>query len=214
MRRLFNSALMMIVSLVLAAGCASPGSGGTDPAASTSASQNKRAKARQAPRSVQEQYEKALVLMQVEDFVGAERAFTLFLQAHPKYAGPYVNLGIIYARTDRLNEAAAAFKNAIDRNRSNAVALNELGIVYRRMGRFSEAKEAYNRAVEVAPEFAAPHLNLGVLYDLYLRQPDVALEHYERYQGLDHVTDELVAKWIAELKMRIGSEQRTAGVAE
>lgn len=214
MRRLFNSALILTVSLVLAVGCASVRPGGPDQAGSTSAPQKKRAKSAQAPRGIQGQYEKALVLMQVEDFDGAERAFTLFLQEHPKYAGPYVNLGIIYARTDRLSEAEAAFESAIDLNPSNAVALNELGIVYRRMGRFSEAGEAYNRAVEVTPEFAAPHLNLGVLHDLYLRQPDVALAHYERYQRLDDLNDELVAKWIAELKMRIGSEQRTAGMTE
>lgn len=214
MRRLFNSALILTVSLVLAAGCASVRPWGSDPAGSTSAPQKKQAKTRQAPRSVQEQYEKALVLMQVEDFAGAERAFTVFLQKHPKYAGPYVNLGIVYVRTDRLSEAEAAFKSAIDLNPANAVALNELGIVYRRLGRFSEAEEAYNRAVEITPGFAAPHLNLGVLYDLYLRQPDVALVHYERYQRLDDVNDELVAKWIAELKMRIGSEQRTAGMPQ
>ena len=51
---------------------------------------------------------------------------------------------------------------------ANAVAGNELGIVERKLGKFAEAEAAYQRAIAAEPNYAPAHLNLGVLYDLYL----------------------------------------------
>ncbi len=214
MQRLFSSALVLCLSLALAAGCSTAPSGDAGSASKQSQKRAAKASRSSAPRKAQEQYDKTLVLMQVEDFAGAERAFSLFVEKYPGYAGPWINLGIIYTRTDRLELAEAAFSNAVESNPSNPVAWNELGIIYRRTGRFTEAEQAYMQAIDLSADFAAPELNLGVLYDLYLQQPDKALVHYERYQALENNDDQLVAKWIAELKMRIGSEQRTARMTQ
>ena len=53
-------------------------------------------------------------------------------------------------------------------------------------------------------------MNLGVLCDLYLRQPQRALEAYERYLTLAGTPDEKVSGWVTELKKRLGSEPRAA----
>ena len=65
--------------------------------------------------------------------------------------------------------------------RQQRAAFNQLGIVYRKLGRFKEADDAYQRAVQIDPNYAIAYLNLGVLCDLYLQQPQRALEAYERY---------------------------------
>jgi hypothetical protein len=54
-------------------------------------------------------------------------------------------------------------------------------------------------------------LNLGVLCDLYLQQPERALEAFERYLSLAGTPDEKVSAWVKELKVRLGSAQRAAG---
>ena len=67
-------------------------------------------------------------------------------------------------------------RDAIARNGNNAAAYNQLGIVYRKLGRFKEADEAYTRAVQIDPNYALAYLNLGVLCDLYLQDPQRALK--------------------------------------
>ncbi len=54
-------------------------------------------------------------------------------------------------------------------------------IVQRKQGKFGEASDAYTRAVQIDPNYALAWLNLGVLCDLYLQEPQRALEAYERY---------------------------------
>ncbi len=100
-------------------------------------------------------------------------------------------------------EAEAAFKGVLARNPASAVAGNELGIVERRLGKFSEAEAAYLHVIEAEPDYAAAHLNLGILYDLYLGDPQKALEQFERYVAIAGENKQL-AGWLAELKKRAG----------
>ena len=86
-------------------------------------------------------------------------------------------------------------------------------MLLRRQGKFGEAEAAYLKAVTASPDYALAHYNLGVLYELYLQRLDAALQHYERYQAVTG-EDKQVAKWIADLKRRLGNTQRTANVTE
>lgn len=169
------------------------------------------------PRAMQD-YHKALDLMQAERFDEAELALLRVALDHPDYAGPYVNLGILYARNDRTEKAENAFLEAVKLNPKNAVAYNQLGILYRKQGRFEDADQAYTKAVTAQPDYAIAYLNHGVLYDLYLQQPAAALDRYQRYLELtdDHQSDAIqqVSKWVAELKLRIQSNAKTAQVGE
>jgi Flp pilus assembly protein TadD len=130
--------------------------------------------------------------------------------AYPTYSGPLLNLAILQVRSGRLAEAEKSLRSAVDRNGNNAPAFNQLGIVYRKLGRFKEADVAYQRAVEIDPNYAIAYLNLGVLCDLYLQQPQRALEAYERYLALAGAPDEKVSGWVTEIKKRLGGEPRSA----
>lgn len=141
---------------------------------------------------------------------GAEQAFRALSASYPAYSGALLNLGILQARAGQFDDAATTIRSAIDRNANSAAAFNQLGIIYRRLGRFMEADEAYQRALQIDPKYAIAHLNLGVLCDLYLQQPQRALEAYERYLALAATPDAKVSGWITELKTRLGSEPRSA----
>jgi tetratricopeptide (TPR) repeat protein len=165
------------------------------------------------PEAVQ-QFDKAVSAMSAGDFAAAEQGFRALAAAYPTYSGPLLNLGILHAKAGKLEEAQKEISDAIARNGNNAAAYNQLGIVYRKLGRFKEADEAYSRAVQIDPNYALAYLNLGVLCDLYLNEPERALEAYERYLSLASSPDAKVNAWVSELKKRIGSEPRSASTAE
>jgi len=98
-------------------------------------------------------------------------------------------------------------------NPNHPAALNQQGMLLRRNGKFIEAEAAYLKAVTASPDYALAHYNLGVLNELYLQRLDVALQHFEIYQGLVG-NDAKVEKWITDLTRRVAASQRTANVAE
>jgi tetratricopeptide (TPR) repeat protein len=156
------------------------------------------------PEAVQ-QFDQAVLRMNAGDVAAAEQAFLSLAAQYPSYSGALVNLGILQAKANRLDEAEKTLRGALARNGANAAALNQLGIVYRKLGRFQEADESYQRAVQADPNYALAWLNLGVLCDLYLQQPQRALEAFERYLAVAPSPDQKVSTWVAELKKRVGA---------
>lgn len=165
------------------------------------------------PEAVQ-QFDRAVTQMGAGELAAAEQGFTALATAYPSYSGPLLNLGILHAKAGKLPEAEKTLQEAIARNGNNATAFNQLGIVYRKLGRFKEAEEAYTRAVQIDPNYALAYLNLGVLCDLYLQDPERALEAYERYLSLATAPDAKVNGWVSELKKRIGGDPRSAQTGE
>jgi len=160
------------------------------------------------PRAAQ-QYAQALQLMKSGSKTDAELEFKQLIVAYPQFAGPQLNLGLLYAQGSRLPEAEAAFKAALQLTPANPVAGDELGIVERKLGKFTEAEAAYLRAIEAEPNYAPAHLNLGVLYDLYMAEPQKALDQFERYIAI--VGDnKQVSGWLVELRKRVGANAPAA----
>jgi tetratricopeptide (TPR) repeat protein len=162
------------------------------------------------PSAAQQEFDRAIALAQSGDLAAAERAFDTLNAQYPDYAGPLVNLAILRGKAGNLEAAEQALQSAIERNPNSAQAFNHLGILYRRLGRFKDADTAYQRAVELDPNYANAHLNLGVLCDLYLQQPQRALQAFERYLELAGQPDAKVSGWVSELKARVA---RGAGSA-
>ncbi|HEY0745128.1 MAG TPA: tetratricopeptide repeat protein [Steroidobacteraceae bacterium] len=155
------------------------------------------------PRAAQ-QYNQALQLMKSGKNTDAELEFKQLAVAYPQFSGPQLNLGLLYLRDSRLSEAEAAFKAALQLTPTNAVAGDELGIVERKLGKFTDAEAAYLRAIAAEPNYAPAHLNLGVLYDLYMAEPQKALQQFERYIEIAGENKQ-VAGWVVELRKRVGA---------
>jgi len=156
------------------------------------------------PAQAAQQYADALQLMKAGRASDAELEFKQMTVAYPEFAGPQLNLGLLYLQGSRLSEAETAFKTALERNPGSAVAGNELGIVERKLGKFAEAEAAYRRTIAAEPNYAPAYLNLGVLYDLYLAEPQKALEQFEHYIQLAGENKQ-VAGWVVELRKRVGA---------
>jgi len=165
------------------------------------------------PLQAQTMFERAVAIMAAGDFVDAELRFKEFLLLYPAFPGAHVNLAILHAQNGNELEAQASIDAALALDASHAAALNQQGMLLRRNGKFIEAEAAYLKAVTASPDYALAHYNLGVLNELYLQRLDVALQHFEIYQGLVD-GDKQVEKWISDLTRRVAASQQTANVAE
>jgi tetratricopeptide (TPR) repeat protein len=156
------------------------------------------------PARAAQQYSQALQMMKSNRRTDAELEFKQLNAAYPQFAGPQLNLGLLYLHDARLPEAEAAFKAALQIAPANPIAGDELGIVERKLGKFTDAEAAYLRAIAAEPNYAPAHLNLGVLYDLYLQEPQKALEQLERYIEIAGENKQ-VSGWVIELRKRVGA---------
>jgi tetratricopeptide (TPR) repeat protein len=135
-----------------------------------------------------------------------EQALELLLQVStdaPEKPHVFTNLGLAYFKLQKLDLAEQAFREAIMRNNRDAVAYNQLGILQRYKGQFEEARNQYQRAIQIDSGYALAHLNLGILYDLYLQDLELALQQYQKYQALMTEEDSQVAGWIVDIKRRL-----------
>lgn len=185
------------------AACATPGGSRTHAPAPPGAS----------PPSpeLQASYDTLLARLQSGD-AAALADLEQFSARHPDLAGPLLNLGLARAKAGDEPAAQQYFQRATEVCARCGPAWNELGVLGRRQGRFADAEQAYLRAIQLEPDYAPAYYNLGVLYELYLPRPELALQNYERYLelgGADGVSND-VEKWVADLRRRVGATPKTA----
>lgn len=210
-RRCVKPVVLLVLTSMLLCGCPFGSPGNTRASApaqpkTTTASAAKPAasqkSASQATDPTEANFQQALQLMQARDYAKAEPLLAELTRRQPQLAGPWLNLGIVYARTGRKPQAIQTLRHGLGLNPNSAPAQNQLGILLRESGELKTAEQAYRAALTAAPDYANAHLNLGVLYDVHLKQPALALHHYEQYQRLAPADNARVAVWIANLKQR------------
>lgn len=192
----------LICGVLVLTGCAVPGKKGTS---STADKADGKSQSVKVDKSTQSSFDRAVTMMKSGNHAGAIPLLEEITNAEPKLAAPYANLGIAYLQTNRLNDAEKAFEKATALNPKHAPYWNYLGITLRQTGKFNEAQTAYNKALQADPEYGDAHLNLGILQDLYLKNPTAALTHYQAYQAQANPKDKQVDKWIADLEKRTKS---------
>jgi tetratricopeptide (TPR) repeat protein len=198
-------ALLLVLSAAVVAGC---GSGGATRADAQAAA------AGPDPAAVAA-FQQALTSLDRGDTAAAEAGLQGLADEHPDYAGPLVNLAIIRAGRDE-PAALALLERAVAVCEHCAAPWTELGVMQRRQGRFAEAEQSYLKAIAADSGYANAWFNLGVLYELYLQRPELALDNYQRFRELhaaDAATGE-VDKWIADLRRRTGAVEQTARAGE
>lgn len=132
----------------------------------------------------------------------------------PGLSGPWVMRGNIALDNDDLEAAKVHFGKAIEINEKNINAYLPLAKIQRELGQFIEAQNTYAKALSVWPDFPEAHLNLGILYDLYLNKPAQAQKHMEAYVFLVKEPTQKVSVWLNEIRQRTGLEPSFADQAQ
>lgn len=145
-------------------------------------------------------------LLRAGNVTGAKSKFRMLTEKYPTLSGPWVRLGAIAEKNEEYDEAIEHYKKAISVNKNNVNAYIALALLQRRQGYFSDAHNTYLDALTVWKDFPEAHLDIAILYDLYLNRAEEAQKHYEAYYFLGGEKDEKVKKWLVEVKQRTGIE--------
>lgn len=148
----------------------------------------------------------ANALLAAERYRDARIAFREMTRDYPELSGPWVKLGEVAEARDYQDKAEAAYRKAIEINPNNVNAYMALGLHLRKKGEFAEAQQVYIDALNLWRDFPGAHLNLAILYDLYLNRPELAQPHYEAYDFLTDGSNPKVANWLIEVRRRTGIE--------
>ena len=103
-------------------------------------------------------YARAMLAVELDDLVTAERDFRVIIERNPNHANALNALGYTLAdRTDRLDEAYRLIKRAYELEPESHYIVDSMGWVMFRMGRFEEALLLLRRAMQLGadPEIAA-----------------------------------------------------------
>jgi tetratricopeptide (TPR) repeat protein len=111
-------------------------------------------------------------------------AYQKAIELNPGAAGALVNLGTIYYRDRRFDEAEQHYKNALTADPGYPLAEFNLGNLYDEQGRLREAFDHYRRALALNPQYADAHFNLALLCE---RTGEMlkAVHHWKCYLKLD-----------------------------
>jgi tetratricopeptide (TPR) repeat protein len=93
------------------------------------------------------------------------------------------NLGNIFFRDGRMDEAIEQYQKALEIWPRYALARNNLGNAFLRSGRLDEAMEQYERALALRPDDAETHDNLGNVL-LKKGRVDEAIAHFQKALAL------------------------------
>lgn len=153
-------------------------------------------------KKAQVEFDKAVAAMADQKWKVARKHLQSITESYPELSGPWLNLGIVHLELAQPEQAMLSIERAIAANGNNLDAYNHLAALHRDQGDFVSAEALYHQALVVWPGHGPSHLNLGILYDIYMGKFVEAAAHYQAYQELQGEPDRRVAGWLMDLKRR------------
>jgi tetratricopeptide (TPR) repeat protein len=97
--------------------------------------------------------------------IKAEDAFKKAIEQSPSFGLAIYNLGSVYDRQGKVNEAVKEIEKIIPFNANDPDLVFELGLLYLRANRKADAMAAFERVVQISPTYANAHWYLALLYE-------------------------------------------------
>jgi Flp pilus assembly protein TadD len=151
----------------------------------------------------QADFEQAIAMIKEANYEKAIELLKKVIARSPGMTAPHIDIAISYDHMNSPEQAEQHLKKALELIPGHPVASNEYGLLLRKAGRFAESRAVYEKALTIFPEYYPIHRNLGILCDLYLKDPACALEHYEIYSKA-MPKEKQVKVWLADLHARSG----------
>jgi len=135
------------------------------------------------PDSAEALYGLGSVYLNQQKTAEARESFERATKLHASYpdtlANSWNNLGLLFARDGRTEEAIGYFDQALRLSPDHVVALENLGSAYRQLKQWDDARKAYERALAVSPNDPEANYGLGMVF-AQTDHPARALEHLQR----------------------------------
>jgi tetratricopeptide (TPR) repeat protein len=122
-------------------------------------------------------FERGLRHLQSGQFSEAEKCCREILAGEPDHADSLHVLGMIFAKTNRYDQAIERFAEAIRKNPNNADYFSNLGTVLQLQDRFEEALKSFDLALSLKPDFVATWIKLGYVLQRQERFEDALLAY-------------------------------------
>jgi len=139
------------------------------------------------------------VLYRLGKYEDSEKTLKRAIERQVASPAAWMTLGFMYLEQERLDEATAAFAQAVVFDPGNARVRNYYGVTIGRKGWYHGAESELRKAVEIDPAYSEAHFNLAVFY-LERTPPatELARRHYQRALELgapnDPVVDQLLER--------------------
>jgi superkiller protein 3 len=105
-----------------------------------------------AADSAKEVFDRAARDLAAGDYAAAERGFQSVLREEPRNIAALSNLGVIYSRTNRTDQAIAVYRKALQVSPNEKAVLLNLGLAYLRKEDHVQALPLFARVVEIDPQ--------------------------------------------------------------
>ncbi len=155
---------------------------------------------KQSPVVDEHEYLSGIDALSIKDYAAAKKFFTRFADKYPGLSGAYLNLAFIAFRQKEYEEANRLTSRVLRLNPEHAQAHHLRALLHQHNGRIRRAEKDFKKAIELKPGYAIAHYNLALLYDIFLQELVLAIEHYSIYLELLDREDEETQNWIKHLK--------------
>jgi Tfp pilus assembly protein PilF len=121
-------------------------------------------------------FDRAVVALSSGDYAAAEKDFREVLAEHPDHLASLQNLALVYARTDRLDQAIAMYRRALELSPDNPRVLLNLGLAHMRRKAFADALAVFQTLLRLDAT-SRPARDIRLLYPVcegYLKQNPAA----------------------------------------
>jgi len=116
------------------------------------------------------------------DIANAFKTFKLLTQINPKLAAPFTNLGVIYDKVNRLDEAKREWTAAIQLDPKDTVAISYLGVNSIKSGDYTEGLRYFGEVEKLQPDDVNNCVNIATAY-FELGETEKAIELYQTWEN-------------------------------
>lgn len=113
------------------------------------------------PKVALDHYESASKLAQGKDYEGAIKELKLAVSEYPAYVNAHNQIGMLYLRLNKLDNAESAFKAALKIDPVAYEPLLNRGIALYRLEKFKDAETSFRATLKVKPDSGVAHYYLG-----------------------------------------------------
>jgi len=172
---------------------------------------SKAAPSRMLEAQIEEHRNLGIAFYRTEMHEEALREFRRVAELRPSEGSAPFYLGLISARRGAWNEAAAYFRQAIDRSGPRPAMLHNLGVALQHTGRLDQAETVLAEAAGRAQDDPRIHAGWGILA-LERDEPGVARQRLQRARELYRQTPPAIWYWAATMAAT-GTEDLDLGLA-